>query len=193
MKLIIVNLFCTMVLCLCVMDFTGAQENAAAGNSFKSVDLPENNNLAAAPKDQSLSGLLKEKLSRSHKCSKCGHVDRESDSLFWLMIGFIGQLVFTGRFLVQWIKSERRKQSYIPHIFWHLSIAGSLLLLLYAISITAWPIILGQAFGIIVYGRNLALIARGKNAEALKQASAPSDKSVTISPDSTQDGDNLRN
>ncbi|MHC4872263.1 MAG: lipid-A-disaccharide synthase N-terminal domain-containing protein [Planctomycetota bacterium] len=93
-------------------------------------------------------------------------MDSESNSLFWLSIGFIGQLVFTSRFIVQWIKSERRKESYIPHIFWYLSIVGSVLLLSYAISIKAWPIILGQAFGVIVYGRNLALIARSKNAAA---------------------------
>lgn len=113
---------------------------------------------------------LKKKLSRSHTCSKCGNVDSDTDSLFWLFVGFIGQLVFTCRFLVQWIKSERRKQSYIPHVFWYLSIVGSVLLLLYAISIKAWPIILGQAFGVIVYGRNLALIAREKNSAAAAQA-----------------------
>lgn len=113
---------------------------------------------------------LKNKLRRSHTCSKCGYVDSDTDSLFWLFVGFIGQLVFTSRFLVQWIKSERRKQSYIPHIFWYLSIVGSVLLLSYAISIKAWPIIFGQAFGVIVYGRNLTLIAREKNAAAEAKA-----------------------
>jgi lipid-A-disaccharide synthase-like uncharacterized protein len=96
-------------------------------------------------------------------CPACGTHFRTDRSLFWLAIGFVGQALFTSRFVVQWVASERRKQSYIPVIFWYLSIGGSLMLFAYAVSIRAWPIIFGQAFGIIVYGRNLALIARHRN------------------------------
>ncbi|GEM_PF-800967 len=105
-------------------------------------------------------------LTPTHECPYCGRRFSEHRSLIMLLIGFIGQLVFTSRFLVQWIASERKKQSYIPIMFWYLSILGSLLLLAYAISIWAWPIILGQAFGVLVYGRNLALIARAKTRQA---------------------------
>ncbi len=122
--------------------------------------------------DDSATSWIERKLSRTHVCSKCGHIDKETNSMFWLTVGFFGQLVFTSRFIIQWIKSERRKESYIPHIFWYLSIVGSILLLTYAISIEAWPIIFGQAFGIIVYSRNMTLIARKKNKEAAEQKAA---------------------
>lgn len=80
--------------------------------------------------------------------------------IFWLCVGFGGQLVFTARFLVQWIASERRKESVVPVAFWYLSIAGSWLLLVYALYRKDPVIIVGQLFGVFVYGRNLVLIHR---------------------------------
>lgn len=82
----------------------------------------------------------------------------------WVAVGFIGQAVFSARFIVQWIVSERRKQSVIPNSFWALSIAGSLILLSYALYRRDPVFILGQAFGILVYGRNLWMIAQGRKA-----------------------------
>ena len=78
----------------------------------------------------------------------------------WLIIGFGGQAAFTGRFLVQWLASERAGKSVVPVAFWYLSIAGSLALLSYAIMRVDPVFILGQCFGVIVYGRNLYLIHR---------------------------------
>jgi lipid-A-disaccharide synthase-like uncharacterized protein len=78
----------------------------------------------------------------------------------WLAVGFAGQLLFTSRFLVQWITSERRGQSVVPVAFWWLSLGGAALLLAYAIYRRDPVFILGQAFGFVVYVRNLALIAR---------------------------------
>ena len=78
----------------------------------------------------------------------------------WLAIGFLGQLLFTSRFLVQWIASERRRQSIVPTAFWWLSLGGATLLLAYAIYRRDPVFILGQAFGFVVYTRNLVLIAR---------------------------------
>ncbi|ATR83343.1 hypothetical protein CYD26_08005 [Pseudomonas sp. FFUP_PS_473] len=80
----------------------------------------------------------------------------------WLILGFTGQAVFTGRFLLQWIYSEVKKRSLIPVGFWYLSILGSALLLVYAIYRQDPVFIAGQAFGFIVYLRNLQLIARNK-------------------------------
>ena len=77
---------------------------------------------------------------------------------FWLCIGFLGQALFSTRFLCQWIASERQKKSVIPLSFWFLSILGSLLLLIYAIKIKDPVFILGQSMGCIVYLRNLRLI-----------------------------------
>ena len=78
----------------------------------------------------------------------------------WIWIGFAAQILFSMRFVVQWIASERRKQSVIPISFWYLSIAGSLVLLLYAIHRQDLVFTSGQAFGTFVYVRNLMLIYR---------------------------------
>lgn len=89
-------------------------------------------------------------------------ITRES---LWLALGFAGQLVFTGRFALQWLYSEYKKRSIIPVGFWYLSIIGSALLLAYAIYREDPVFILGQSFGFIVYLRNLQLIARHKKQE----------------------------
>jgi lipid-A-disaccharide synthase-like uncharacterized protein len=77
---------------------------------------------------------------------------------WWVILGFVAQLMFTGRFLVQWIASEKEGRSVIPIAFWFFSIAGGLLLLAYAIYRRDPVFILGQAFGVFVYVRNLYLI-----------------------------------
>ena len=79
-------------------------------------------------------------------------------SNFFMGLGLIGQLLFSGRFLVQWIASEKKKKSIVPVSFWILSILGSSFLLIYAIYKKDPVFILGQSFGFIVYIRNLILI-----------------------------------
>jgi lipid-A-disaccharide synthase-like uncharacterized protein len=76
----------------------------------------------------------------------------------WLVIGFTGQALFSMRFIVQWIKSEREKRSMIPLAFWYFSIAGGLSLLIYAIHRKDPVFIVGQASGLFIYLRNLYLI-----------------------------------
>ena len=83
--------------------------------------------------------------------------------IFFLVIGFVGQGLFASRFVIQWIYSEKKGESYIPIVFWYLSIFGGIGLLTYAIFRKDPVIILGQSFGIIVYLRNLILIYRKKN------------------------------
>jgi Predicted membrane protein len=83
-----------------------------------------------------------------------------SRETLWLVIGFGGQIAFTGRFVLQWLYSEYKKRSVIPVSFWYLSIVGSTLLFAYAIYRQDPVFIVGQAFGSIVYLRNLQLIAR---------------------------------
>ena len=78
----------------------------------------------------------------------------------WLIIGFAGQAVFTGRFVLQWLYSEFKRRSVIPVGFWYLSMLGSALLLTYAIYRQDPVFIIGQRFGFLVYLRNLQLIAR---------------------------------
>lgn len=77
-----------------------------------------------------------------------------------LVLGFIAQGLFAARFLVQWIASERAGRSVVPVSFWFLSVSGGVLLLLYAILRKDPVFILGQASGLIIYGRNLYLIYR---------------------------------
>ncbi len=82
----------------------------------------------------------------------------------WFAFGLGAQLVFTARFLVQWIASERQGRSVIPRAFWLLSIAGGLMTLLYGLVRRDAIIILGQVLSLVIYGRNLMLIAkRGDN------------------------------
>ena len=83
--------------------------------------------------------------------------------IIFLIIGFGGQLIFASRFIVQWIYSEKKGVSYIPIIFWYLSIFGGLGLLTYAIFRKDPVIISGQLFGIFIYLRNLILIYRKRN------------------------------
>jgi len=78
----------------------------------------------------------------------------------WLAVGFTGQLVFSLRFLVQWLVSEKRRESVIPVAFWYISLAGTTLLFVYATYRRDPVFMLGQGFGFIVYIRNLMLIYR---------------------------------
>lgn len=81
---------------------------------------------------------------------------------FWTVFGFVGQSLFTGRFLVQWWHTERARRSVVPLSFWYLSIVGSLMLLAYAIAVRDPVIIVGQSLGLIVYLRNLILLQRAR-------------------------------
>ncbi|HXH12108.1 MAG TPA: lipid-A-disaccharide synthase N-terminal domain-containing protein [Alphaproteobacteria bacterium] len=85
---------------------------------------------------------------------------------YWLYLGFVGQLLFGLRFLVQWLASERKGESIIPIYFWYFSLVGSLILLAYAIFRRDPVFILGQSTGLFVYLRNLMLIYRKRTAAA---------------------------
>lgn len=77
--------------------------------------------------------------------------------------GFIAQSLFAGRFIVQWISSERRKASHVPVEFWYLSLVGGILMTLYGVARRDPVIIFGQAPGLIVYIRNLMLIRSARS------------------------------
>ena len=76
----------------------------------------------------------------------------------WLAVGFIGQALFSARFIVQWLKSEREKKSVFPIAFWYFSIAGGITLLSYAIYRQDPVFIFGQASGLLIYFRNLYFV-----------------------------------
>jgi lipid-A-disaccharide synthase-like uncharacterized protein len=77
---------------------------------------------------------------------------------WWIVLGFVAQGLFTMRFIVQWLASERAGRSVIPLAFWLFSIAGGLLLLVYALYRRDAVFIAGQAFGVFVYLRNLYFV-----------------------------------
>ncbi|MDI3547358.1 MAG: hypothetical protein PWR10_1010 [Halanaerobiales bacterium] len=82
--------------------------------------------------------------------------------MVWVIVGFLGQAMFSLRFLIQWLASERAQKSVIPVAFWYFSILGSLILLIYAIHRKDPVFIVGQSVGSFIYFRNLVLIKRNK-------------------------------
>ncbi|HKO30803.1 MAG TPA: lipid-A-disaccharide synthase N-terminal domain-containing protein [Nitrospiraceae bacterium] len=89
----------------------------------------------------------------------------------WLAIGFLGQGLFFGRWVVQWIASEKKAESQVPISFWYMSLIGGLITLAYAIYREDPVFIAGQSIGSLVYIRNLMLIAR---ANQTNQPASPS-------------------
>lgn len=81
---------------------------------------------------------------------------------FWVILGLIGQAMFTMRFLIQWIASEKKKESVIPISFWYFSLGGGLILLAYAIHRMDPVFILAYLPGNFIYFRNLYFIYRKK-------------------------------
>ncbi len=81
-----------------------------------------------------------------------------TNHLLFLSIGFLGQIMFSMRFIIQWIYSERHRKSVIPTAFWYFSVAGSCLLLIYSIYRKDPVFILGQSAGLFIYLRNIYFI-----------------------------------
>ena len=83
----------------------------------------------------------------------------------WIAIGFLGQIFFSCRFIVQWLSSERVRRSVIPVAFWYFSLAGGVILLSYAIYREDPVFIVGQATGLLIYSRNLYFVWREQREE----------------------------
>jgi lipid-A-disaccharide synthase-like uncharacterized protein len=91
--------------------------------------------------------------------------------LSWVVLfGFAGQLMFSMRFIVQWIASERARKSVFPVAFWFFSIGGGLLSFGYALTIKDPVFILGQGFGVFIYARNLYFVYHERRAARLTAA-----------------------
>ena len=85
---------------------------------------------------------------------------------WWVLLGFVAQFMFTMRFVVQWIASERAGRMVMPIAFWFFSIGGGVLLFAYSLYIRDPVFILGQGFGVFVYLRNLYFELRDRRREA---------------------------
>lgn len=88
----------------------------------------------------------------------------------WVAMGLLGQVLFTGRMLLQWLVSERSKRSVVPEGFWWMSLIGASMLLVYFVWRRDIVGVLGQCAGWVVYVRNLWLIHSERRAAA---ATAP--------------------
>jgi lipid-A-disaccharide synthase-like uncharacterized protein len=84
------------------------------------------------------------------------------ETLAWIVIGFMGQALFSARFIVQWLASERVRRSTVPRAFWYFSLAGGATLLAYAVHKRDPVFIAGQGLGLFVYLRNIHLIRSGR-------------------------------
>lgn len=80
---------------------------------------------------------------------------------FWLLIwGSVAQIIFTLRFVYQWIYSEKNKESSLPYGFWLLSLIGSLMILIYAILRKDPVLFIGHSMGSIIYSRNIIILKK---------------------------------
>lgn len=91
------------------------------------------------------------------------------DTLWWDAIGYFGNFLFSMRFILQWLQSERHKRVVVPPIFWHLSFWGSIVALIYGFHMDKLPLILSYLFLPILYARNLKLLKRN-NGETSQSA-----------------------
>lgn len=96
--------------------------------------------------------------------TKTGSDSEAVRTWFWIGVGVAGQALFACRFLIQWISSERKKESVIPVAFWYLSIAASLLMLASFLQLREWVFAAGILLTLPIYTRNLWMIHRKKQA-----------------------------
>ena len=83
---------------------------------------------------------------------------------WWVVVGLSGQMMFSMRFIIQWVSSERAHKSVIPTAFWYFSLAGGIILFTYAVYRRDPVFILGQSTGLLIYSRNIWLIHAEKRA-----------------------------
>jgi lipid-A-disaccharide synthase-like uncharacterized protein len=81
----------------------------------------------------------------------------------WLAVGLTGQIMFSMRWVLQWLASEKVRASVVPATFWYYSLVGGLMVLAYGIYRVEPVIILGQ-LGVLVYARNIYFLLRGGHA-----------------------------
>lgn len=87
-----------------------------------------------------------------------------TDTPLWIAFGLLGNAAFGSRFLLQWVASERAGRSIVPEAFWWLSIAGSAILLVYAIHRRDPIFTIAYLPNTLVYVRNLVLLRRERAA-----------------------------
>jgi lipid-A-disaccharide synthase-like uncharacterized protein len=79
----------------------------------------------------------------------------------WIVFGFFAQFVFFMRFIVQWYVSEKKGESVVPMSFWYISIAGTLLIILYSYHVNDVVFFVANILSLAIYFRNISLARRG--------------------------------
>jgi lipid-A-disaccharide synthase-like uncharacterized protein len=105
--------------------------------------------------------------------------------MVWVGMGLLGQVLFTGRMIVQWLVSEKSRQSVVPPMFWWMSLLGSLMLLTYFLWRRDVVGILGQGVGLAIYVRNLHLIygaARSRATEPVAAVETVASEPAAVAP-----------
>lgn len=97
-------------------------------------------------------------------------LDAQTWEKIWGGIGLLGQGAFTARFVVQWLASERKRETVMPVAFWWFSLTGGLITLAYVIHLGSLSLTIGQGMGLVVYVRNLMLVRKAKRRAAKRQA-----------------------
>lgn len=87
------------------------------------------------------------------------------EEIIWLGVGLFGQAMFSMRFIIQWIVSEKKRDSVVPIAFWYFSLAGATIVLTYGIYKVEPVLIVGQSTGFVIYLRNLYFIHKRKHAD----------------------------
>jgi lipid-A-disaccharide synthase-like uncharacterized protein len=95
-----------------------------------------------------------------------GYLSLFRDHPWWVLLGLFGELLFMSRFVVQWVASERAGRSFVPLIFWYLSLGGTALLTVYAVWRQDPVFILGQTLPAVIYVRNIVLVCRERKNDA---------------------------
>ncbi|HZL35410.1 MAG TPA: lipid-A-disaccharide synthase N-terminal domain-containing protein [Tepidisphaeraceae bacterium] len=90
------------------------------------------------------------------------HMPFQDNYYVWKTVGYSGMLIFGSRTFVQWLYSERHKESRVPPFYWWLSVFGTVLCLAYALRLKDSVFILMYTFNMIPYVRNLMLIRKRK-------------------------------
>lgn len=95
--------------------------------------------------------------------------------LIWLSVGFAAQAMFSMRFVIQWLASEKAQRSVVPETFWYFSFVGGLMLFVYAIYRMDPVFILGQGSGLLIYARNIhfIMLARRENTPLVQPGYTP--------------------
>lgn len=85
-----------------------------------------------------------------------------TETWFWIAVGSVGALLFGSRFLIQWIATELKRKSVVPHIFWHISVVATLLQFACYWHRSEWVYAVGMVTNLFVYMRNIYFNYRGK-------------------------------